>query len=133
MYSPCSSSPGRGAYMPMSPATGVSHSRASSLVEDNTTLPDGYVPMAPAGDDGYVDMDPSNNHNGHFPDDMSQHGGSSCSVISGTSSTDMWFSEYHLDKVTSYFTPGEDLQARQTRAYSVGSRPDPANRHRQNR
>lgn len=149
MYSPCGSSPGRGsasAYMPMSPATGAvqqqqqqqhSHSRASSLVEE-MTLPDGYVPMAPMGDDGYVDMDPSNscshhNHNGHFPDDMSQHGGSSCSVTSGTPSTDLRFSEYHLDKVTSYLATGEENSARPTRAYSVGSRPEPAGRHRKNR
>ncbi|XP_014613822.1 PREDICTED: insulin receptor substrate 1 isoform X8 [Polistes canadensis] len=135
MYSPCGSSPGRGGnYMPMSPATtAYSHSHASSLVEETNVLPDGYVPMAPVGDDGYVDMDPSTSHNGHFPDDMSQHGGSSCSVTSGTPSTDLRFSEYHLDKVTSFFAPGEDLQARPTRAYSVGSRPEPTNKHRKNR
>lgn len=133
MYSPCGSSPGRGgAYMPMSPATTVhSHSRGSSLVEESNV--DGYVPMAPVGDDGYVDMDPINNHNGHFPDDASQNDGSSCSVTSGTPSTDLRFSEYHLDKVTSFLAPGEDLQARPTRAYSVGSRPEQANRHRKNR
>ncbi|XP_047343935.1 insulin receptor substrate 1 isoform X7 [Vespa velutina] len=135
MYSPCGSSPGRSAaYMPMSPATTAhSHSRASSLVEETNVLPDGYVPMARVGDDGYVDMDPSTSHNGHFPDDMSQHGGSSCSVTSGTPSTDLRFSEYHLDKVTSFLAPGEDLQARPTRAYSVGSRPEPTNKHRKNR
>lgn len=139
MYSPCSSSPGRGGYMTMSPAGTTdllhhSHSRASSLVEDvgSGTLPDGYVPMAPVGDHGYVDMDPVVHHNGHFPDDMSQHG-SSCSVTSGTPSTDLRFSEYHLDKVTSFLAPGEDLQARPTRAYSVGSRPEPANKQRKNR
>ncbi|XP_043471304.1 insulin receptor substrate 1 isoform X4 [Leptopilina heterotoma] len=136
MYSPCGSSPSRGGgvYMPMSPATTAhSHSRASSLVEDTgTLLPDGYVPMAPVRDDGYVDMDPSNSQNGHFPDDMSGHGGSSCSVTSGTPSTDLRFSEYHLDKVTSYLPAGEDLQARPIRAYSVGSRPEPVNRHRKN-
>lgn len=118
--------------MPMSPATTAhSHSRGSSLVEESNV--DGYVPMAPVGDDGYVDMDPVNSHNGHFPDDMSQNDGSSCSVTSGTPSTDLRFSEYHLDKVTSFLTPGEDLQARPTRAYSVGSRPEQANRHRKNR
>ncbi|KMQ95780.1 insulin receptor substrate 1-b [Lasius niger] len=135
MYSPCGSSPGRGgAYMPMSPATTAhSHSRGSSLVEESNV--DGYVPMAPVGNDGYVDMEsgPGNSHNGHFPDDMSQNDGSSCSVTSGTPSTDLRFSEYHLDKVTSFLTPGEDLQARPTRAYSVGSRPEQANRHRKNR
>ncbi|XP_070512018.1 uncharacterized protein Chico isoform X4 [Cardiocondyla obscurior] len=133
MYSPCGSSPsGRCAYMPMSPATTTySHSRGSSLVEESNA--DDYVPMAPVGDDGYVDMDPVNSHNGHFPDDLSQNDGSSCSVTSGTPSTDLRFSEYHLDKVTSFLTPGEDLQARPTRAYSVGSRPEQANRHRKNR
>lgn len=135
MYGLFGSSPIRGgAYMPMSPATTAhSHSRTSSLVEENSALPDGYVPMAPVGDDGYVDMDPANSHNGHFVDDMSQHGGSSCSVTSGTPSTDLRFSEYHLDKVTSFLAPSEDLQARPTRAYSVGSRPDPLNRHRKHR
>lgn len=113
----------------MSPATNA-HSRASSIVEET----DGYVPMAPGvGDDGYVDMDPANNHNGHFADDMSQNDGSSCSVTSGTPSTDLRFSEYHLDKVTSFLPPSDDLPSRPTRAYSVGSRPDPTNRHRKNR
>lgn len=134
MYSPCSSSPSRGGpYIPMSPVTTIqSHSRGSSLAEESNMLPDGYVPMAP-GDDGYVDMDPVNSHNGNFPDDMSQNDGSSCSVTSGTPSTDLRFSEYHLDKVTSFLAPGEDLQARPIRAYSVGSRPEPINRHRKNR
>lgn len=53
---------------------------------------------------------------------------SSCSVTSGTPSTDMRFSEYHLEKVSSYFTPSEEEETssldRPTRAYSVGSRPD---------
>ncbi|XP_017877178.1 insulin receptor substrate 1 isoform X3 [Ceratina calcarata] len=133
MCSPCGSSPGRsGAYMPMNSGTGHSHSRASSLIEESNTLSEGYVPMAPIGNNGYVDMDPSHNHNGHFPDDLS-HGGSSCSVTSGTPSTDLRFSEYHLDKVMSYLPPGEDLQARPARAYSIGSRPEPVNRHRKNR
>ncbi|KAK1122111.1 hypothetical protein K0M31_009950 [Melipona bicolor] len=133
MCSPCGSSPGRsGAYMPMNSGTGHSHSRGSSLVEESNTLPEGYVPMAPVGNNGYVDMDPSHNHNGHFSDDLS-HGGSSCSVTSGTPSTDLRFSEYHLDKVTSFLPPGEDLQARPARAYSIGSRPEPVNRHRKNR
>ncbi|XP_076388915.1 insulin receptor substrate 1 chico isoform X3 [Megachile rotundata] len=133
MCSPCGSSPGRsGVYMPMSSGTGHSHSRASSLVEESSTLPEGYVPMAPVGNNGYVDMVPSHNHNGHFPDDLS-HAGSSCSVTSGTPSTDLRFSEYHLDKVASFLPPGDDLQARPARAYSIGSRPEPMNRHRKNR
>ncbi|XP_031836373.1 insulin receptor substrate 1 chico isoform X6 [Nomia melanderi] len=133
MYSPGGSSPGRGgAYMQMNLGTGHSHSRGSSLIEESNTLPEGYVPMAPVGNNGYVDMDPSHSHNGHFPDDMSQHGGSSCSVTSGTPSTDLRFSEYHLDKVTSFLPPGDDL-TRPVRAYSIGSRPEPSNRHRKNR
>lgn len=142
MYSPCNSSPGRSNYLPMSPATGAhSHSRASSLVEETSTLPDGYVPMAPVSDHGYVDMDPVHHvdpvhhmlHNGHFPDDLSTHGGSSCSITSGTPSTDLRFSEYHLDKVTSFLAPGEDLQMRPSRAFSLGSKPELINRHRKNR
>lgn len=118
--------------MQMNLGTGHSHSRGSSLIEESNTLPEGYVPMAPVGNNGYVDMDPSHSHNGHFPDDMSQHGGSSCSVTSGTPSTDLRFSEYHLDKVTSFLPPGDDL-TRPVRAYSIGSRPEPSNRHRKNR
>lgn len=45
------------------------------------------------------------------------------SVTSGTPSTDMRFSDYPLDKVSSYF-PSEDDDDRPPRAYSVGSRPD---------
>jgi hypothetical protein len=66
----------------------------------------------------------------HFLADYS-HGemspASSCSVTSGTPSTDARFSEYHLDKVSSYFTPEEVKMSsmdRPTRAYSVGSRPE---------
>ncbi|KAJ8894669.1 hypothetical protein PR048_007334, partial [Dryococelus australis] len=53
---------------------------------------------------------------------------SSCSITSGTPSTDLRFSEYHLEKVSSYFTPSEEDETssldRPIRAYSVGSRPD---------
>jgi hypothetical protein len=51
--------------------------------------------------------------------------GSSCSITSGTPSTDIRLSEYPLDKVTTYFLPDEDIAPteRQGRAYSVGSRP----------
>nr|WNH96204.1 insulin receptor substrate 1 [Trichogramma dendrolimi] len=131
MFSPSGSSPGQSVYMPMSPATGGhSHSRTSSLVDDSH---EGYVPMAPLGDTSYVDMDPIGAHhraNGHFSDD-----GSSGSVTSGTPSTDLRFAEYHLEKVPSFLSPIDDTQeeSRPTRAYSVGSRPEPANRHRKNR
>jgi len=52
---------------------------------------------------------------------------SSCSVTSGTPSTDVRFAEYHLEKVSSYFTPEEVKMSsmdRPARAYSVGSRPE---------
>ncbi|KAL7042953.1 hypothetical protein ACKWTF_001339 [Chironomus riparius] len=139
-YSPYSCSPGdppHNAYMPMSPGdyrTGMyvnsgAHSRASSLAEDN----EGYVPMHPATNhdsylqmsqpEDYMNMQPANNH-------MSIHGGelssatSSCSITSGTPSTDIRFSEYHLDKVQARFTPSEDdeLLDRPPRTYSVGSK-----------
>ncbi|XP_063244069.1 uncharacterized protein LOC134543147 isoform X2 [Bacillus rossius redtenbacheri] len=148
MYSPCSSSPmdPPGGYMTMSPGgalpdgartltysratSSANHSRGSSLAEET---PDGYVPMAPGVmDDGYVDMDPIHpGPNRHLNDDF-HHGemspASSCSITSGTPSTDLRFSEYHLEKVSSYFTPSEEDETssldRPIRAYSVGSRPD---------
>ncbi|KAJ8959222.1 hypothetical protein NQ318_022484 [Aromia moschata] len=45
------------------------------------------------------------------------------SVTSGTPSTDIRFSDYPLDKVSSYFATEVD-DARPARAYSVGSRPE---------
>uniref|UniRef100_A0AAU7B9W3 Insulin receptor substrate 1 n=1 Tax=Pyrrhocoris apterus TaxID=37000 RepID=A0AAU7B9W3_PYRAP len=109
-----------GNYLPMSPGGDnrllrnvPNHSRESSLTED------GYVPMAPAAsDDGYVDMDHGANPNKQ---------GSCGSITSGTPSTDIRFSEYPLDKVSTYFSPDEDItpSERPTRAYSVGSRPSP--------
>lgn len=132
MYSPCGSSPLEtpSTYMPMSPGDSrtpvygraggsANHSRGSSLAEE------GYVPMAPG--DGYVDVasgDHSNNH--QFRSGDMSPGGSSCSITSGTPSTDIRFSEYTLEKVSTYFTPSEDEIApneRPARAYSVGSRP----------
>lgn len=130
------SSSGQSGYMQMSPATVNSHSRSSSFAEDNNnTLPDGYVPMAPIHDASYVDMDPTNvNYNENSTDNGSHYTDSNCSVTSGTPSTDTRFSEYHLDKVTSFFGPGDDIQLpRTTRAYSVGSKPEPIIRHRKNR
>ncbi|CAB0011285.1 unnamed protein product [Nesidiocoris tenuis] len=51
--------------------------------------------------------------------------GSSCSVTSGTPSTDQRFRDYPLDKVSSYFNGEEEIvpAERPTRAYSLGSRP----------
>lgn len=70
--------------------------------------------------DGYVDMEPSKKITDHA---MSPTG-SFCSVTSSTPSNDLRFSEFHLEKVSSYFPPNEDKENRPARAYSVGSRPD---------
>ncbi|XP_055635743.1 mucin-12 isoform X4 [Toxorhynchites rutilus septentrionalis] len=152
MCSPCGSSPGdpsgNGGYIPMSPitdfprglytASSSAHSRASSLAEDTV---DGYVPMAaPSHTEEYVDMEPSNTSNNRTTGPTAVPSGgaggpgggansnissaaSSCSIISGTPSTDMRFSEYHLEKVVARFTPSEDDEMdRPLRTYSVGSR-----------
>ncbi|XP_053694645.1 insulin receptor substrate 1 [Sabethes cyaneus] len=151
MCSPCGSSPGdpsgNGGYIPMSPiadfprslylGSSSAHSRASSLAEDTV---DGYVPMAAPSHttEEYVDMEPSHNSsssNRTVPVPTvagaggSGNGGnissaaSSCSITSGTPSTDMRFSEYHLEKVVARFTPSEDDEMdRPLRTYSVGSR-----------
>nr|XP_023017350.1 insulin receptor substrate 1 isoform X1 [Leptinotarsa decemlineata] len=77
-----------------------------------------YVPMAPpSSDDGYVDMSPRSRLNTHSPSV------SVSSVVSGTPSTDIRFSDYPLDKVSSYFVTEND-DTRPARAYSVGSRPE---------
>lgn len=111
------------------------HSRASSLAEDNES----YVPMHPStnnvesqqqmtqGTDNYMNMKPAASTNSS---QTSTRGGdissatSSCSITSGTPSTDIRFSEYHLDKVQARFTPSEDddLLDRPPRTYSVGSK-----------
>lgn len=77
------------------------HSRASSLAEE--TL-DGYVPMS---HEQYVDMDRNNRHH---PTNSMSSAASSCSITSGTPSTDMRFAEYHLEKVIARFTPDEEEQ-----------------------
>ncbi|XP_026294593.1 serine-rich adhesin for platelets isoform X2 [Frankliniella occidentalis] len=150
MNSPCGSSPMEppGNYMMMSPGnapgnvsfynrgiqqmhtapSSANHSRTSSLAEET---PDGYVPMAPSQtDDGYVDMDPSHAdaHDDFHHGEMSPS--SSCSITSGTPSTDLRFSEYPLEKVNSYLTPSEEeeIGERPTRCYSVGSKPDSLNK-----
>ena len=110
------------------------HSRASSLAEDNES----YVPMHPSNNvesqnqmtqsaDDYMNMKPAASTNSS---QTSTRGGdissatSSCSITSGTPSTDIRFSEYHLDKVQARFTPSEDddLLDRPPRTYSVGSK-----------
>lgn len=85
-----------------------------------------------------MDMEPSHNSNSRTTGPTAVPGGagggggtnsnissaaSSCSIISGTPSTDMRFSEYHLEKVVARFTPSEDDEMdRPLRTYSVGSR-----------
>lgn len=80
------------------------HSRASSLAEETN---DGYVPSdPPQQSEEYVDMmEQSNRH--HHTSGMSS-AASSCSITSGTPSTDMRFAEYQLDKIVSRFTPDEE-------------------------
>ncbi|XP_059484964.1 insulin receptor substrate 2 isoform X2 [Neocloeon triangulifer] len=114
----------------------ANHSRASSMAEDT---PLGYVPMLPMSmqhrQESYVDLDHS----------KGSIGGSSCSLTSGTPSmtntgdfSHPYSSEFHLEKVSSYFVPSEDeeehtsvsqpslevSQLRPARAYSLGSRPE---------
>lgn len=97
------------------------HSRASSLAEETT---DGYVPSDPPppssslqsavaipAAEEYVDMmEQSNNRNQHHHHHQSglSSAASSCSITSGTPSTDMRFAEYQLDKVVSRFTPDDE-------------------------
>lgn len=148
MNSPCGSSPmdTPANYMIMSPGnapdsvrnaafhnrnfqhtapSSANHSRTSSLAEET---PDGYVPMMPGQtDDGYVDMDPQSVdvHDDFHHGEMSPS--SSCSITSGTPSTDLRFSEYPLEKVNSYLTPSEEeehSEQRPARCYSVGSKPE---------
>jgi insulin receptor substrate 1 len=100
-------------------------SRTSSLAEDNES----YVPMHPIAQipDDYLNMQPAASATSS---QASTRGGdlssatSSCSITSGTPSTDIRFSEYHLDKVQARFTPSEDddIMERQPRTYSVGSK-----------
>lgn len=100
------------------------HSQASSLAEDCV---DSYVPVQsgiqPTGEE-YIDMEP-NLHHANNTSSMSS-AASSCSITSGTPSTDLRFAEYQLDKIVSHFTPDDDdpsmFLERPIRAYSVGSR-----------
>lgn len=96
----------------------VSHSRTSSVTEEMSNLIDKVSSVNI--EDGYVDMEPSKK----IADHAMSPTGSFCSVTSSTPSNDLRFSEYHLEKVSSYFPPNEDKENRPARAYSVGSRPD---------
>lgn len=79
-------------------------SGASSLAEDL------YVPNdPPPPSEEYVDMMESSISRQHTLSEMSS-AASSCSITSGTPSTDLRFGEYQLDKVVSIFTPDEDVR-----------------------
>lgn len=100
------------------------HSRASSLAEEPNT---GYMQMCPQQSEDYVDMDQSRHHHiHHHPTNSMSSAASSCSITSGTPSTDIRFVDYHLDKVSARFTPDDEdtssITERPTRAYSVGSK-----------
>ncbi|EDS45384.1 conserved hypothetical protein [Culex quinquefasciatus] len=128
------------------------HSRASSLAEDVPDgyvpmAPGGTVVVAGANattssastsaapEESYVDMEPASlrSSSTHVPtpgiptpsagNGNISSAASSCSITSGTPSTDMRFSAYHLEKVEARFTPSEDDEMdRPLRTYSVGSR-----------
>ncbi|XP_018563090.2 insulin receptor substrate 1 isoform X2 [Anoplophora glabripennis] len=101
--------------MPLTPDEAIAE---EDCPESPCGIYESYVPMAPpSSDDGYVDMSPRCPHNATSPTV------SMSSVTSGTPSTDIRFSDYPLDKVSSYFA-SEDDDARPARAYSVGSRPE---------
>lgn len=138
-------------YLPMYPSGSApgsvgtrsgTHTRSSSFCDEPA---ESYVPMAPQSvassvtsrdEDGgsYMDMQyrrsvPRDPH--HLRGRLSPASGSSLasSFTSGTPPVGR-FQEYHLEKVSSFLTPSEDddslssLSCRQSRAYSVGSRPE---------
>ena len=105
------------------------HSRASSLAEEV----DGYVSMQPPNMDvmdDYMNMVPKT-HSSTLQNEAMSSATSSCSITSGTPSTDIRFSEYHLEKMTSRFTPDEDENQIQghLRTYSVGSKLEHKRKH----
>ncbi|XP_031619398.1 serine-rich adhesin for platelets isoform X3 [Contarinia nasturtii] len=133
--SPVIDQPNHTGYMMMSPGTdynkgmftgtnSCAHSQTSSLAEDCV---DSYVPVQsgvrPMGEE-YIDMEQNHRHANNTSSMSSA--ASSCSITSGTPSTDLRFAEYQLDKVVSHFTPDDDdpsmFLERPIRAYSVGSR-----------
>lgn len=78
-------------------------SGASSLAEDL------YVPSDPAPTaEEYVDMMEQSNHQRQQTLSGMSSAASSCSITSGTPSTDLRFGEFQLDKVVSIFTPDEE-------------------------
>lgn len=84
-------------------------SQASSLAEEHT---DAYVPVKGMQhpSEEYIDMDQnsSRQHNHNTTTSSMSSAASSCSITSGTPSTDMRFAEYHMDKVVSHITPDDE-------------------------
>ncbi|CAG9830268.1 unnamed protein product [Diabrotica balteata] len=114
MYGEC---PDIGRYnsIPLTPDEAIVEEDCS---EGQCGMYESYVPMTvQSSDDGYVDMVPRYRHEIHSPT------ASVSSVVSGTPSTDIRFSDYPLDKVASYLTSEED-GTRTARAYSCGSKPE---------
>lgn len=85
-------------------------SQASSLADENA---DSYIPVrgAQLQSEEYIDMDQTNSsrqHNHNTTTSSISSAASSCSITSGTPSTDMRFAEYHMDKVVSHITPDDE-------------------------
>lgn len=85
------------------------HSQASSLAEDCI---DSYVPVQSnlrSSNEEYIDMESKKRQHAIMNNTSSlSSAASSCSITSGTPSTDIRFAEYQLDKVVSHFTPDDD-------------------------
>lgn len=83
------------------------HSQASSLADE---CGDSYVPVQPGVVPGeeYIDMDSNRQHAATTNTSSISSAASSCSITSGTPSTDFRFAEYQLDKIVSHFTPDEE-------------------------
>lgn len=84
------------------------HSQASSLADDCV---DSYVPVQsgvrPMPEE-YIDMDSNRIHGRTNNTSSISSAASSCSITSGTPSTDIRFAEYPLDKIVSHFTPDDE-------------------------
>lgn len=113
-------------------SSAFSHRPKISNSTTNDLTGEDYVPMSQVdneniqtsfnkSDDNYIFNEVNDLHDEHL-------------VTSGTPSTDLRFSAYHLEKIISFLVPGEDLQkTRSLRAYSVGSRPEHSYKHRKTR
>ena len=123
-----------GSYVPMAPQSVASNSSATSREDDASS----YMDMQPAAPVSVSharrsmprDVQPQHHHRGRMSP-------ASCSSLASsfTSGTppvgSARFQDFHLEKVAALLTPSEDdgdsvssLRCRQSRAFSVGSRPD---------